>query len=629
MARTSIQNANASLYLNGSSGYMSTGITPDPTGWCFALWIKPRLKGAITYHYMSCNTAAFTNGFGLMAGTSTTLQSNIYSGVPASIYSAQMNFSPGQWIHIVQTYLPSGVCNTYKNGVLVNSATSTGTMGATTANTIRLGSRSYIVNCADMDASQVVWHNTTTPWTAQQVLDLYNNGTAPAGATAVYPLNEGAGTIAYDTSGNGNNGTITSGTWTRDAPSKTRKGVNGNLVFNGDFEIAPVVNVATTSGGVYVDGTAGGDSSGRQTIFGWFVWNYTTSWEAKFDTSVSHSGNASMKISTTATGSTVGLRASIHASSSFKQNNIPVLPNTSYTYSGWVKTNLVSGSATTGARLQFVTSTGTADVTTTTAVTGLVATQDWTQYTGTFTTAATARFITPVMQIVGNDGTGTLIMDAWFDDITLTPTTPTTRTATTGPYRKTVENLVTNGDFEYAPAFTAAQTSMSRWIDGTAAGAATVNDYGVRVIGAAGVSAQFDSGYLKLVVPANKWIEAYIGRTGYGAIPNYIPILPSTSYTVTMRMKTEYISGDALGARITVYVSDGAFGGVTSYATSYIKTTTDWTTYSVTFTTGATVRYARVACSTSTDTGAANLSMTAYYDDIVLTKTTPDARTTA
>ena len=621
MARTAIQNANASLVFNAAASRIDAGTDFVGTGDVTVTgWFKLSGLGGGNFGRVYDNG----NSFFFFDGSFKTFSSTRNGGGSFAVGSTGA-VQRDSWFYGTFTSTSTGLTSYYLNGVVKNSSTNGGTPDAALHNAFIGNNTANTRNFAGQMKDLRIYNSILT---ITQITTLMNGGNVP-GAVRIFNFNEGACTIAYDTSGNGNNGTITSGTWTRDAPSKIRTGVNGNLVFNGDFEIAPVVNVATTSGGVYVDGTAGGDSSGRQTIFGWFVWNYTTSWEAKFDTSVSHSGNASMKISTTATGSTVGLRASIHASSSFKQNNIPVLPNTSYTYSGWVKTNLVSGSATTGARLQFVTSTGTADVTTTTAVTGLVATQDWTQYTGTFTTAATARFITPVMQIVGNDGTGTLIMDAWFDDITLTPTTPTTRTATTGPYRKTVENLVTNGDFEYAPAFTAAQTSMSRWIDGTAAGAATVNDYGVRVIGAAGVSAQFDSGYLKLVVPANKWIEAYIGRTGYGAIPNYIPILPSTSYTVTMRMKTEYISGDALGARITVYVSDGAFGGVTSYATSYIKTTTDWTTYSVTFTTGATVRYARVACSTSTDTGAANLSMTAYYDDIVLTKTTPDARTTA
>lgn len=432
MARTSIQNANASLYFNGTSAYVSTGITPDPTGWCFALWIKPRLKGVITYHYMSCNTAAFTNGFGLMAGTTAKLQSNIYSGVPSTIYSAQIEFSPGEWIHIAQTYLPSGICNTYKNGVLVNSATSTGTMGATTANTIRLGSRSYTVNCADMDASQVVWHNTTTPWTAQQVLDLYNSSKVPAGATAYYPLNEGAGTIAYDTSGNANNGTITLPTWTRDAPSKTRKTVNNNLVYNGDFEIAPVVNVATTTAARWIDGTAAGSTTNN--IFGWGVVTKTGTAEAIFDSTSPSSGTESIKVSTTATASKIEVGSNgIDTAANNRISCISVLPSTSYTLTFRMKTQLNSGTATGGARVGVNTFTGAGTyVDTPVLTTAIKTTTDWTTYTSTFTTSATVRLLAVYLIIDGSGGTATLIMDAWFDDITLTPTTDTTRTAATG-----------------------------------------------------------------------------------------------------------------------------------------------------------------------------------------------------
>lgn len=65
-------------------------------------------------------------------------------------------------------------------------------------------------------------------------------------------------------------------------------------------------------------------------------------------------------------------------------------------------------------------------------VTNVVTSTDWTKYELTFTTGATVRFITPSCLVTGNDGDGTLIMDAWFDNITLYPTTAITRSAATG-----------------------------------------------------------------------------------------------------------------------------------------------------------------------------------------------------
>ena len=425
MARTSIQNANASLYLPTGSYSSSTAIAGLSAGFTFGCWFRITTINAICRIMSNSEAGSTISTMGINGtGGNTALRAGYYNGSSYLGARSSSMLSPGQWYHGVYTY-DGTTGNIYINGVLDNASTNSPSGSSTTS--LRIGDA---VNGVRGNVSKAVVYNRAV--TAAEVASIYAGNIPTSGLQANYPLNEGAGSIAYDTSGNGNDGTITSGTWTRDAPSKTRKTVNGNLVYNGDFEIAPVVNVATTTGGKLVDGTATGTSSVQDSIFGWYIWNYAGSYAAIFDTSVKYSGTASIKISTTATASTIGLRVSIHNDPSFKKNNISILPNTSYTYSAWVKTNLVSGSATTGARLLFVTSTGTSDVNTTTAVTGLVATQDWTQYTGTFTTAATARFVTPVLQIIGSDGTGTLIMDAWFDDITLTPTTATTRTAATG-----------------------------------------------------------------------------------------------------------------------------------------------------------------------------------------------------
>ena len=629
MARTSIQNANASLYLPTGSYSSSTAIAGLSAGFTFGCWFRITTINAVCRIMSNSEAGSTISTMGINGtGGNTALRAGYYNGSSYIGARSSSMLSPGQWYHGVYTFDGTNG-NIYINGVLDNASTNSPSGSSTTS--LRIGDA---VNGVRGNVSKAVVYNRAV--TAEEVASIYAGNIPTSGLQANYPLSEGAGSIAYDTSGNGNNGTITSPTWTRDAPSKTRTGVNGNLVYNGDFEIAPVVNVATTSGGVYVDGTAAGDSSGRQTIFGWFVWNYTTSWEAKFDTSVKRSGNASIKISTKATGSSIGLRASIHASATFKQNNIPVLPNTSYTASGWIKTNLVSGSAATGARLQFVTSTGANDVTTVNLATGLVATQDWTYYTSTFTTAATARFVTPVLQIVGSDGTGTLIMDMWVDDITLTPTTDTTRTATSGPYRKTVENLVANGDFEYAPAFTAATTTNARFIDGSAAGSAS-NLYGYRTSFVNSCSAQFDttekySGNSSMkvsTVGANAVSQIVTIVTPSVSSTEYYSLLPSTAYTITFMMKTSKISGGGRGAflRHTQYSGDKTSG--TGTDSTYINTTTGWTSYTISFTTASTARFGQIKLFVYGQESTVDLIMDAWFDDIVLTKTTPNARTVA
>lgn len=428
MARTAIQNANASLYMDGSAGYFTIPITPSPTGFSFGLWIKTgKRTAASTSIFASSNSAAFTDGFYLGRGNGRGdiefIGYNTTNPVNPPLRTG--NVSDSVWAHVAVTYLPSGSCSIYLNGALASTVTATNTISTGTA-TIYVGRRSYAATFAGLNANNLVWHNTTTPWTAQQVSDLYN-GTVPTGATAVYPLSEGAGSIAYDTSGNGNDGTITSGTWTRDTPTKTRKAVGGNMVFNGDFEIAPVVNVPTTTQYRWIDGTASGNSV-PTIIFGWGLESLTGTGGAQFDTSVKYSGNASMKLSTSAVSSTV--EVSQKANSSFINSTIPVLPSTSYTATCRIKTNITSGTATTGAQLRAIELQGNNSSTaaTNTIASGIVTTQDWTQYTATFTTASNTRFIKMVCRLI-NDGAATLIGDAYFDDITLTLTTPETRTA--------------------------------------------------------------------------------------------------------------------------------------------------------------------------------------------------------
>jgi hypothetical protein len=107
------------------------------------------------------------------------------------------------------------------------------------------------------------------------------------------------------------------------------------------------------------------------------------------------------------------------------------LPSTSYTLTWWMKTNYTSGDASQGATVGLIEFTGAFSATTfnrNDAAT-LKTTTDWTQYSLTVTTQTTTRFINIQPRIYGHTGTATLIMDAWFDDIVLTKTTPDTRSA--------------------------------------------------------------------------------------------------------------------------------------------------------------------------------------------------------
>jgi hypothetical protein len=205
----------------------------------------------------------------------------------------------------------------------------------------------------------------------------------------------------------------------------TRQSIN-NLVRNGDFEFAPEFTAATTGNDCWIDGTASGSLINSTYTWAKFTGGTAGSQAARFDSTEAHTSGQSMKISTTAVGSAIAVSSGLSVSN--KSVPISILPSTSYTGTAWIKTTANSGSATTGAKVRF-TERNAANTTSlvNNFVGAITTTTPWTFYTVTFTTSATSYFILPILEVVGNDGTGTLVMDAWFDDITLSPTTPIVR----------------------------------------------------------------------------------------------------------------------------------------------------------------------------------------------------------
>jgi hypothetical protein len=58
-----------------------------------------------------------------------------------------------------------------------------------------------------------------------QIENLYYNNIKPYSPVLDLGFNEGAGAVAYDTSGNANHGTITGATWSSDTPTKARTAI--------------------------------------------------------------------------------------------------------------------------------------------------------------------------------------------------------------------------------------------------------------------------------------------------------------------------------------------------------------------------------------------------------------------
>lgn len=192
---------------------------------------------------------------------------------------------------------------------------------------------------------------------------------------------------------------------------------------NNNVDKYPTAQVATTTSNRFPDGTAGG--SVTDPGYGGFIFGMGgTGTSALIDSSQYHNNPASYKISTTATGSYIEARLG-GVNSYWGAFGIPIRPGYNYSYSFWMKTNYVSGDSASGAYIDWIVSdTAGAGVGQETSSTNIKTTTGWTLYTGSFTAHKNAAWVHPELRIYGHNGTGTLIMDAWFDEINLVQTSP-------------------------------------------------------------------------------------------------------------------------------------------------------------------------------------------------------------
>lgn len=210
-----------------------------------------------------------------------------------------------------------------------------------------------------------------------------------------------------------------------------RRPANGNLVENFDFEVAPTFVAATATRNRWIDGTSGGSTA--NTTYKWALNDTNSSSSnvtAQFDTVSPNKGLYSMKLSTLGVNRVACVAtAKSNSVADVSATSLRINPNTSYTYSVWMKTNYVSGDSDDGAYVQFTERNAAASSIASTTTTKVKTTTGWTKYTGTFTSSATTVYLDILLFVRGTTGAATLIMDAWFDDIYLAPTTDPGRIA--------------------------------------------------------------------------------------------------------------------------------------------------------------------------------------------------------
>jgi hypothetical protein len=658
MPRIATRDFKSSLLFDGA---VSTVIVPHnanqllTTGFTISAWIKPKSIGETTGRIVDKSTADTAAGgfrYALNSSNALFFQVNTGSSIASATNSILYN---NTWYHVVVTVGSDATVTHYINGVLSGTPATTGALsGITTTNNLTIGNRSGATDRTfDGNMTDIIIWNTAL--TATQVSSLYFGNQVPT-TTLIgrWRFNEGAGSTANDSSTIANNGTITSATFSSDVPIKLRSVTNHNLVFNGDFEYAPPFSAAQTASSTWIDGTAAGSSTND--LFGWAPTKGGTA-AVQFDNTVRYSGSYSLKVSTTATASFVEARTLVGTvnMARMQQYGIPVLPSTTYKLSYKMKTNYVSGDSSDGAGISVLEYTVAASSATTDSTTRVKTTTDWTDYSLNFTTTSTSRYIVVYCLVYGHTGTATLIMDAWFDDIVVTPLYPLVMG--TNPLRppqfnstarlKVGQNMVVNGDFAAAPVNSSATTTISRWINGNTIGGTDPVDhafgwYYVRRSGAGTGSAMFDSNTvrpgssssysMKMTASGNTGRIAIrassLTGTSWGTNNQYfLRAQPNTSYTATIWVKTSGLgaSGGSDDVNVTVQeVTVVNFAAATTrYVARNITTNQDWTQYSLTFTTGATTAYFDILMEMAVIDG------TAWFDSVTLTPTALVSRSTA
>lgn len=201
-------------------------------------------------------------------------------------------------------------------------------------------------------------------------------------------------------------------------------------------------------------------------------------------------------------------------------------------------------------------------------------------------------------------------------------------------------NIVYNGDFSRQPLNnTNGTTTDDRWVDGTTTGSyitfAVDSHYGWATNNSAfASSAQFDTskGYNAMLLSSvsagtNMEVAPYSSDTVANRIRYGIPASNNTSYTLSFDLETELISGDSNdGAYIFVreYGTNGAT--LATNSSSKIKISSSKTTYTLTYTTNIRTQYMCPVMSIIGNSGAGTLNIKAWFSNLSLVPTTAFSR---
>lgn len=174
-----------SLSFTGGTNTSYCPVTLSENGFNIAFWIR---RTASNCWFFTTNTADNTNGVEFFYNNNKfeLIMRNGGSSVGSLRSNPTSNnrnkYSSLEWYHVVVTFAPNNA-TLYINGVVVETDTSCVITAGDTALWFNRRSKTGNYNNSNFKLSRLVIQNTATPWTADQVADLYYKNIVPTGAT--------------------------------------------------------------------------------------------------------------------------------------------------------------------------------------------------------------------------------------------------------------------------------------------------------------------------------------------------------------------------------------------------------------------------------------------------------------
>lgn len=435
MPRVRVRNFNSSVHFenDGAVGGINCSnnskLNPS-SAMTISLWIKanPTLIAGNTYYFARANAYYVRR-----TNNTNNIQVGVYNQSATQLPNTQVTIERNKWFHYCVTITTSKIIG-YINGEQVSSDNISATSFNTSGSGTFIGSwdngAGYKPYCSIADVKMY-----SRALLDSEVKDIYyRNRVTRTSLQGEWLLNEGSGTTATDSSGNGLNGTLsgTSIAFVSDSPMKSRNTATGRKTANpkfknNDFENAPVFVAATAPAGQkWVDGTASGSTT--DDTYGWAADMFAGATSVQFDGSTSKSGLYSLKMSATnSTGRVwVGIRPSVAQREAtiaeIQKYLIPVKPLTTYKVTFWIKTRNVA----TNSAFLTIAEYRANNVNVTNDSLKFSGTNEWTQVTMSFTTASNTTYIEPRLKltVAGN------VSSVWFDNIVIQEVTTATTTCT-------------------------------------------------------------------------------------------------------------------------------------------------------------------------------------------------------